>query len=131
MAWIAFAVSGIEGLMSQSDAVIGIPGDSVARYFLESQSMSGVTKMPLSQQNLQNTSITQSSGITTMRFSKRVAEIVDHSNFLWATGESNTLGYHSHKGVFKAEFLSGVIQVMPLAYHWQHHALGQVVLSRV
>merc|ERR1719375_2896102 len=104
-AWISLGFS-TNGQMIGSDAVIGIPGSGVSKYFMAGMATSQVTKMPESQQTLTDSSVEFDGQQTVMKFTKIMDEpgevpiVVGDNSFLWAYGSSPTLGYHANRASF-------------------------------
>jgi len=79
---------------------------SVAKWQIgQAQELSALSPLPSSQQTLQNTSLVQENGVTTLRFVRKLSEAGEYSistsqpvTFLWAVGSSNTLGVHQNRG---------------------------------
>lgn len=94
--------------MVGSVAVIGLPNEnSVLKYYLGGESVSGVQPMESTQQTLTNASIEQSNGQTVLTFTKLLSEpneldlsAIDSNVFIYALGSSNTLALHQQDGAF-------------------------------
>jgi hypothetical protein len=109
-AWIGFAITDDQRQMLGSEAVIGKPDENtVQKYSLESTTTDGIVAMSTDSQTLENATIVQANGVTTLTFTKLLVE--DNNNngekeilangpnyFLYAVGSSNTFGIHALKG---------------------------------
>jgi DOMON domain len=102
--WLGFAFTE-QAIMVPNIATIGLPDDTVQKYFLESRSLPGVNPLEESSQSLINASIRQVDGQTTMEFTRKLIEdgevdvkIDEPNRFNWAIGSSNTLAIHLDKG---------------------------------
>ncbi|KAL3789171.1 hypothetical protein HJC23_012260 [Cyclotella cryptica] len=113
--WIGFGINP-SGVMVGAEAVIGIPANNtVKKYILFAEDISGVVAMDEEKQTLMDTSITQDGeGRTTMSFTKYLFEdrygIIPSdfiNSFIWATGSSNQLDYHGgNRGSFGLNLLT-------------------------
>jgi hypothetical protein len=110
-AWVAFGISNEKGDMIGAQAVIGLPDEGVVRkYDMTAEELSGV--YPTGSQTLSGTSITQSNGVTTMTFTKKLVEdgyvisATGPNYFIYAVGSTNTLGLHAREGSFSTEALA-------------------------
>lgn len=101
------------GKMDPSEVVIGLPDEeTVLKYDISAQSISGVVAMSDDKQTLTDTSITQEDGVTTLSFTKILEEdayplAIGLNNCIYALGGSNELGYHgSNRGSFELDLSS-------------------------
>ncbi|KAL3817090.1 hypothetical protein ACHAXA_009921 [Cyclostephanos tholiformis] len=110
-AWVGVAFS-IDGKMSGSEAVIGIPGSGVPKKY-HMHDYNGVVPMQESNQTLTNASVEYIDGQTIMKFTKIMKETGEieittgENKFLWAHGSSNELGKHASQSVFVLNLSSG------------------------
>lgn len=100
-------------LMVGSDAVIGLPSENKVQYYeLKSKDLKGVQlDQSETEKSLSRKSISQSSTKTvmsfTMAFSSDKGVLIRRTGintFLYAYGSSNTLGYHTGRGIFQIDF---------------------------
>ncbi len=104
-AWLGFGVNS-EGLMLDSDAVIGSPSLDVAKYRLYAKDPSGVRKLEDSRQTLVESTFNQDSQSSSMIFtmllnddgSDDVISIEESTTFIYAVGYTNDLTGHSESG---------------------------------
>jgi len=97
-AWLGFGVNP-NGLMLDSDAVIGSPSEGVAKYRLENvKGVNGVKILDDERQTLSNTSFTQDENGSLMTFTKLLDDGTDmtissdgKTVFIYAVGASNSL----------------------------------------
>uniref|UniRef100_A0A7S0FQK1 DOMON domain-containing protein n=1 Tax=Minutocellus polymorphus TaxID=265543 RepID=A0A7S0FQK1_9STRA len=99
--------------MKNSDAVIGVPGGSVLKYDLAAYKVDGVVAMEESRQTLEETSVVEIDGTTTVTFVKKLEEEGENAingngpnTFLWAMGPEGfrgELAYHTLKGKFQLD----------------------------
>ncbi|CAN0464209.1 unnamed protein product [Ascophyllum nodosum] len=93
--------------MVGSDAVIGLPNESVFEYDLDGQSVSAVTESP--NQEISTKNITQEDGKTTLEFTRPLSpsdpskislssEEGEEAIFIWGAGFGNDLAEHAHRG---------------------------------
>lgn len=99
-AWVSFGFSNTL-LMVPNIAVIGLPDEgTVLKYDMVSKALEGVTVLPAEEQTLMDTSITQVDGVTTMKFTQDLDDLVDvpvivgENTYIWAFGFSNPIGFH-------------------------------------
>jgi hypothetical protein len=109
--WLGFGFS-TNGRMVGSSAVIGLPDEPLGptnpgKYSLAGESVGAVQLVPDEEQTLTDTSITQNSTHTTLRFTKSLVEdgeltinAYDQNTFIYATGIINALSPHSREGAF-------------------------------
>ncbi|KAL7541858.1 hypothetical protein ACHAXR_011295 [Thalassiosira sp. AJA248-18] len=115
--WVAFAVSE-EGKMIGSNAIIGLPDENlVLKYDLNGKSAGQVVAMADDKQTLMDTAIVQEGGKTTIEFTKMLVEdgeiaILEEglNNFLYASGRSNSLGYHATRVSFVKDFVEDIVE---------------------
>jgi hypothetical protein len=110
--WISLGLSQ-RGKMVGSYAVIALPDQPVGatnpgKYYMGGETVNTVRLMPTAQQTLTDTSITQNSTHTTMKFTKPLVEAGElaisataQNTFIYATGFSNALSLHNHDGVIR------------------------------
>lgn len=117
--WIGFGISPTKEMIG-AEAIIGVPADgTVKKYILSGKDVSMVTEMDASDQTLMDTSVTQDAeGRTIMSFTKYMFEdkygIIPSdfiNSFIWATGSSNELGYHTARGNFGMDLLTTLAPV--------------------
>ena len=104
-AWLGFGINA-EGLMIDSDAIIGSPSLGVSKYRLEnSRDRSGVRKLEEEKQTLVDSSFNQDSVSSTMTFTKLLNDGDDKAisfdgkmTFIYAVGHNNDLTGHSESG---------------------------------
>ena len=109
--WVGLAISS-NGMMIGSDAIIGEPSTkSVLKYDLNGKGANLVNAMDETKQTLEDTTLFEDKGTTTMIFTKRLVEpdetSIDPSGrniFLHARGDDRTVGYHSSRGFFVLDF---------------------------
>lgn len=103
LAWVALTFTANLPTMVGAEAVIGLPDDdTVLKYDMTARGISGVNAMPVTQQTLQDASISQNGTHTVLSFTKLLVEEGEHpinleqpNTFLWAVGSSNALGQHA------------------------------------
>ena len=104
-AWLSFGFSNTL-LMVPNIAVIGLPEEgTVLKYDMVSRALEGVTPLSDDQQTLMDESITQKDGLTTLKFTQYLDDLVDvpviagPMTYIWAYGIGNPLATsHSLKG---------------------------------
>lgn len=114
LAWIGFGFSNSARAHSLgSSAVIGVPseksGEPQLKYNITGTEINKI--VPLSEQTLIESSVKQSGGRTTLRFTKALQdgrnEVAIEANgynyFSYAVGNGNSLGYHRHRGSFRLD----------------------------
>jgi len=132
-AWISIAFSN-DGKMVGSEAVIGTPVDgNVLKYIMESKVMSGVERMPESQQTLMDASIeVTDDGQTIMKFTKLMREpgeieilTGDDNYFLGAYGIDEVLATHIKRHSVVLNLASGVSEEVATPYKaaWLAHGI--------
>ena len=97
--WVGIGFSS-DGLMENSEAVIGIPGnDAPLLYALNGKSTNDVVQLPVEEQTLINASLgTDSDGRTVMKFTHILEkDAKDEMYVLYARGTTATLGYHAER----------------------------------
>jgi hypothetical protein len=121
--WLGFGFSS-NGRMTGASAVIGHPDiplgpTNPGKYYMGGRTLGAVQLVPDIEQTLTDTSITQNSTHTTMKFTKRLVEdgelTIDaygRNTFIYATGVVNGLSPHNHDGAFtlaltSCQFASG------------------------
>ena len=109
-AWVALGVAPFGSLlMVPADAVIGMPGSSVAhnpgKYVMNDRNVPGVQLFPDNMQTLANTTLFQNDTHTIMEFTKRLVEPNEQpldgngtNHFLWAYGTGNNFIFHAAWG---------------------------------
>jgi hypothetical protein len=109
--WLGFGFSS-NGRMTGASAVIGLPDQPLGptnpgKYFMDGRTLGAVQLVPDQEQTLTNTSITQNTTHTTMKFTKSLVEDGEltinangQNTFIYATGVVNGLSPHDHDGAF-------------------------------
>eukprot|EP00578_Thalassiosira_sp_NH16_P010149 CAMPEP_0181125604 /NCGR_PEP_ID=MMETSP1071-20121207/27144_1 /TAXON_ID=35127 /ORGANISM="Thalassiosira sp., Strain NH16" /LENGTH=307 /DNA_ID=CAMNT_0023211069 /DNA_START=89 /DNA_END=1012 /DNA_ORIENTATION=- len=107
--YIGFAISP-SGEMDGAVAVIGLPEDGTVQKYTLAGARSAVP-MPIEQQTLMYTTISQNEGTTEMEFAKYLEEDgepeilpVGETIFLYSQGSGNSLGFHRSYGDFSLSF---------------------------
>lgn len=142
--WVGFGVSP-SGQMVGGEVVIGLPDDANSatnpgKYLLSQRSQAGVNLA--ASQTLQNATIVQENGVTSLTFTKLLLEpgevAIDPNGvntFIWAVGSSNPLAYHASRGPFDLDLsqscgappsLIAAPQAVPISYWKAHGALAGI-----
>ncbi|KAL3801073.1 hypothetical protein HJC23_002366 [Cyclotella cryptica] len=105
--WIGIAFS-TTGEMIGSEAIIGVPGMTPAKYYLGGKYESAVQLMEQSKQTLLNPRVEVADGQTVLSFTKLLVEkneikiITGENIFLWAHGtDSETTSHLGNRGAFR------------------------------
>jgi hypothetical protein len=103
--WLGFAFSSTHRMVG-STAVVGLPGGSVALYNMGGYDVSAVTRLPDTQQTLQNTAISTNGTHTVMIWTQRLNELAvsltNPNGAIFGVGfqGDTTLGLHASKNTF-------------------------------
>ena len=140
LGWVAFGLTP-DGLMIGSEAVIGLPDEPVsptnpAKYRLSARSNAGIEILPDAQQTLTNANIVQNDTHTVLTYTKLLEEdgelpisAIEANNFVFATGPSNTLGFHNQRSAVALAIGSDVVQGIELDTRklWVAHGVMMAV----
>ena len=110
--WLSYGVPqpGSYNRMEGADVVIGQPGQGAPQKWNIGYGMSQSALSLSSAQTLTGASITQSNGVTTLKYTKKLVESGELSisssgsqEFIWAVGYSNQLSMHQYRGWFSTQ----------------------------
>ena len=101
-AWVSFGFSKTTAMVPNI-AVIGLPDEqTVKKYNMIGKGLADVFELPEEEQTLMDTSITQKDGVTTLKFTQTLDDLVDvpvvkadPNTYIWAYGMGNPIGFHS------------------------------------